>query len=88
MTDGTDNHIVLWNVRDLGLTGSKMNFTCENVGLIANKNVIAGDKSALTPGGMRLGSPALTSRGLLENDFDEVADFLDRAAKLSLKVQE
>lgn len=63
MTDGTDNHIVLWNVREKGLTGSKINFTCENVGLIANKNVIAGDKSALNPGGLRLGSPALTSRG-------------------------
>ncbi len=53
-----------------------------------NKNMIAGDKSAVTPGGIRLGTPALTSRGLNEKDFEQVAVFLDRAIKIALKAQE
>jgi glycine hydroxymethyltransferase len=42
----------------------------------------------MNPGGLRLGTPALTSRGLNENDFDDVADFLTRAANISVRVQE
>lgn len=47
-----------------------------------------GDRSALTPGGVRVGAPALTTRGLNEADFRQVADFLHRAVQIALKVQE
>jgi glycine hydroxymethyltransferase len=48
---------------------------------------IHGDKSALTPGGVRLGSPALTSRGFVEKDFETVGGFLLRALHIALEVQ-
>ena len=50
--------------------------------------VVFGDASAMSPGGVRLGTPALTSRGLKEADFERIAEFLDRAVKMCLIVQE
>jgi len=88
VTGGTDNHLVLWNVRDLGLTGSKMEKLLERCSISVNKNSIYGDKSAAAPGGIRLGTPAMTSRGLVEADFETVAEFLQRAAALASTVQE
>jgi len=49
---------------------------------------VPGDKSALSPGGIRIGSPALTTRGFKEKDFEKVVDFLDRTVKIALKIQE
>ena len=86
-TGGTDNHLVLWNVRELGLTGSKLEKLLERAGVSVNKNAIAGDRSAVAPGGVRLGTPAMTTRGLGEEDFEEVADLLSRAADLALEAQ-
>lgn len=48
----------------------------------------AGDTSALSPGGVRIGSPALTTRGLKEGDFEKVADFLHEAVQLCARIQE
>jgi len=88
VTGGTDNHIVLWDVKSTtGLTGSKVERVLELASITANKNSIPGDTSAINPGGVRLGSPALTSRGLDENDFDTVAEFLHRGCELAVKVQ-
>jgi glycine hydroxymethyltransferase len=53
-----------------------------------NKNSIAGDKSAVTPGGVRLGSSALTSRSFKEEDFVKVAEFLHRTVQIAIDVQE
>ena len=86
-TDGTDNHLVLWDVRPLGLTGSKIEKVCDLVNISLNKNTVHGDRSAQSPGGVRIGTPALTTRGLKEADFKKVAGFLDRAVKISLDVQ-
>jgi glycine hydroxymethyltransferase len=88
VTDGTDNHLLLWNLRPVGLTGSKVEKLCEKAEITVNKNSIVGDKSAASPSGIRLGSPALTSRGLKEEDFKQVAAFLDEAVKISIKAQE
>jgi glycine hydroxymethyltransferase len=49
----------------------------------ANKNTVPGDVKAMVPGGLRMGSPALTSRGFVEGDFDQVAGFVDRAVKIA-----
>ena len=78
---------MLWDLRPLGLTGSKMERLCESVHISLNKNAVRGDKSALTPGGVRIGTPAMTTRGLSEADFDQVADQLHAAAQLALKLQ-
>ena len=66
-TDGTDNHIVLVNLNPLGITGSKIEKVTERVDISLNKNAVFGDKSAISPGGIRLGTAALTTRGLREN---------------------
>ena len=75
---------MLVNVRDHGLTGSKVETLLDHIHITINKNTIIGDKSAMTPGGLRIGTPAITTRGYLEDDTRQVADFLDRAIKLSL----
>lgn len=87
-TGGTENHLLLWDVRPFGLTGNKVEKVLEMVSITTNKNSLQGDVSAINPGGVRLGTPALTSRGLDENDFEMVADFLDRGYKIALKAQD
>ena len=86
-TDGTDNHLILWNLNPIGLTGSKVEKICDLCHITVNKNSVPGDKSAFNPGGIRLGTPALTSRGFVEDDFKKVAQFLDRAIKIGLRIQ-
>jgi glycine hydroxymethyltransferase len=86
-TGGTDNHLMLWDVRTMGLTGSKVEKVLELASITTNKNSIPGDTSAINPGGVRLGTPALTSRGLDEKDFDCVAEFLHRGSQLALQAQ-
>mmetsp|Transcript_9938 Transcript_9938/g.11255 ORF Transcript_9938/g.11255 Transcript_9938/m.11255 type:complete len:464 (-) Transcript_9938:133-1524(-) len=86
-TGGTDNHLILWNLRPLKLTGSKFSACCDAVSITLNKNSIHGDKSAMSPGGVRVGTPALTSRGFKEEHFEKVAEFLHRAVAIALSVQ-
>ncbi|EFC43488.1 hydroxymethyltransferase [Naegleria gruberi] len=87
-TGGTDNHLVLWNLRPQGITGSKMEKLFDAVSITSNKNSIAGDANALSPFGVRLGTPALTTRGFKEVDFEKVAEFLHRGVQIGLKLQE
>ncbi|EMD34755.1 hypothetical protein CERSUDRAFT_97337 [Gelatoporia subvermispora B] len=86
-TQGTDNHLVLWDLRPLGLTGSKLEKLCDLVGITINKNAVSGDASAQVPGGIRLGTSALTSRDMLADDMKVVADFLHRAVQVALVLQ-
>jgi len=87
ITDGTDNHMVLMSCIDKGLTGSKMENACDKVHITLNKNTIIGDKSAVTPGGVRIGTPAVTTRGYLEDDMIEVGRFLDELFQICLGIQ-
>lgn len=87
-TGGTDNHLVLWNVSSLGLTGGKVEAALEKLLIYSNKNSIAGDKSPANPGGVRLGTPAMTTRGMVEADMLILVDYFEKAINLCLKVQE
>lgn len=87
-TDGTDNHILLVDLRPNNISGSKIEKLSELVSISINKNSVPGDKSALSPGGIRLGSASLTSRGFVEDDFKRVGDFLHQVIVLALKIQE
>ncbi|KAL1923155.1 uncharacterized protein VTP21DRAFT_9531 [Calcarisporiella thermophila] len=87
-TQGTDNHLVLWDVRPQKLTGSKVEKICDLASITVNKNSVHGDKSAVTPGGVRLGTAALTSRSFKEKDFEQVAEFLHRAVQIALRIQD
>ena len=85
---GTVNHIVMWDLRPHGLTGSKVEKVLDLMHITTNKNSVVGDKSAVTPGGIRLGTPALTTRGMLEDDMKIIAKFLVQALEISKAVQE
>merc|ERR1711904_537390 len=87
-SDGTDNHLVLWDLRPHGLTGSKVEKVCECVSISLNRNAVHGDQSALSPGGVRIGTPAMTTRGCTTDDFKKIGDFIDRCVKIALKVRE
>lgn len=88
VTNGTDNHIVLVNLKSKGITGSKFEKIAELCNVSVNKNTIATDKSAFNPSGIRLGTPAMTSRGFVEVDFQFVADTLNDICNLVIKIQE
>jgi glycine hydroxymethyltransferase len=87
-TGGTDNHLVLWDLKPQGITGSKFEKVCDAVCITLNKNCVPGDRSAVTPGGVRIGAPALTTRKFVESDFEQIATFLDEALKIALNLQE
>lgn len=79
---------MLINVKARGLTGSKVEKLCDAVHITLNKNTIVGDKSATTPGGVRVGTPAITTRGYLAEDAKQVGRFLDDVITLGVTLQE
>merc|ERR1719198_2283543 len=87
-TNGTENHLMLWDLRPLGLTGSKVERVFEEIHITLNKNAVHGDVSAMAPGGVRIGAPAMTSRGLKEDDSRQIGEFLDKGLKFTLKTQQ
>ncbi|XP_057973520.1 serine hydroxymethyltransferase, mitochondrial-like isoform X2 [Malania oleifera] len=87
VSGGTDNHLVLVNLKSKGIDGSRVEKVLESVHIAANKNTVPGDVSAMVPGGIRMGTPALTSRGFIEEDFAEVVKFFDAAVKLAVKIK-
>ncbi|KAJ6989522.1 serine hydroxymethyltransferase 1 [Populus alba x Populus x berolinensis] len=87
VSGGTENHLVLVNLKNKGIDGSRVEKVLESVHIAANKNTVPGDVSAMVPGGIRMGTPALTSRGFVEEDFAKVADFFDASVKLAVKMK-
>ncbi len=87
VSGGTDSHMVLLDLRPIPLDGARVEAVLENFNIACNKNAVPGDKSALTPGGLRIGTPAMTSRGFGEQDFERVADYIDQAIKLCKEIQ-
>mmetsp|Transcript_6231 Transcript_6231/g.11410 ORF Transcript_6231/g.11410 Transcript_6231/m.11410 type:complete len:459 (-) Transcript_6231:123-1499(-) len=88
VTGGTENHLVLWNLRPQGLTGNKMEKVADLCHITLNKNAVFGDSSALSPGGVRIGMPAMTSRGCKQDDFVKVGEFLHECVEICLEVQQ
>jgi glycine hydroxymethyltransferase len=79
---GTDNHLMLVDLRarNEAFTGADAEKTLETAGIICNKNAIYNDpRPPKITSGLRLGTPALTTRGLKERDMEQVAEFIDRA---------
>ena len=87
VTNGTDNHIVLWDLRPSDISGSKIEKILEKCDISVNKNSVRGDISAVTPGGVRLGTPAMTTRGMKEEHMYFIGDLLHEAVELALRVQ-
>ena len=82
VSGGTDNHLALIDLRDMGeLTGKELEKRLDAVRITANKNKVPGDpRSPFQTSGLRVGSPAVTSRGFTEGDMDKVAEFIVLAA--------
>ena len=75
VSDGTDNHLMLVDLTPFDLTGKAIEKLLDAAHITANKNTIPNDpKSPFVTSGIRLGTPAATSRGLKEEDFDQVAE--------------
>tara|TARA_Y100001970_G_C14191817_1_gene835829 strand:+ start:348 stop:1673 length:1326 start_codon:yes stop_codon:yes gene_type:complete len=86
-TNGTDNHLLLINLRNKNITGSKIEYILEKVNISVNKNTIIGDKNALSPSGIRIGLCALTTRGLKEYDCSELAQLIHRAIEIGISIK-
>lgn len=77
LTGGTDNHLILLDLRNKGITGKELEERLDNVGITVNKNAIPFDTEKKTiTSGIRLGTPALTTRGFKEEDMKKVADLI------------
>merc|ERR1712008_307812 len=87
-TDGTDNHLILWDLRPHGLTGSKLEKITDAVSITLNRNAVHGDASALSPGGVRIGMPAMTTRGCKVEESQQIAAFLDQCVQIAIRLQE
>lgn len=87
VADGTDSHMVLVDLRQHKLDGARLEAVLEAINIACNKNAIPGDKSALTPYGIRIGTPAMTSRGFGEKEFERVAKYIDEAIKICKDTQ-
>lgn len=87
VTGGTDVHIVWVDLRSKKVSGSIAARLLEEISIACNKNTVPGDLSAMNPSGIRLGTPALTTRGLDESNMVEVADFIDQGIKLSILIR-
>jgi glycine hydroxymethyltransferase len=86
VSGGTDNHLLLVDLKPAGIDGARVEAVLERANVALNKNTVPGDKSALIPGGIRVGTPALTSRGLEESHFDQVAEFIHRGVGIAKEI--
>jgi len=80
VSGGTDNHLMLIDLRNKEITGKDAEAVLERVDITVNKNMVPfDDKSPFVTSGIRIGTPAITTRGLEENHMDQIVHFIDRA---------
>ena len=95
VSGGTDNHLMLVDLRNMGITGKELEKRLDEVYITANKNAIPGDpESPFVTSGVRLGTAAVTSRGFTPEDMEEVADLIlmtvkefDKADEIRARVE-
>ena len=97
LTGGTDNHLMLVDLRGMDVSGKELQNRCDEVYITLNKNTVPNDpRSPFVTSGVRIGTPAITSRGLVESDMDEIArcvwlaatDFENKADEIRAYVTE
>lgn len=90
VSNSTENHLLVVNVKDtLGITGKQAQFELEKVNITCNKNTIPNDKeSPFVTSGIRLGTPAMTTRGFKEKEIKEVAKLIDKTLRSKGKTEE
>ncbi len=83
VSGGTDNHLMLVDLRPKGTTGKAVQTACDKARITLNKNMIPFDpEKPFVTSGVRVGTPAVTTRGMKENEMIRIADFIDRAVAL------
>ncbi len=81
VSDGTDNHLMLLNLTDMGVTGKELEERLDMVNITTNKNAIPGDcQKPTVTSGIRVGTPAVTTRGFKEAEMEKIAEFIYLAA--------
>ena len=88
LTNGTDTHLLVLDLRSVGTDGARAERILELVNIATNKNTIPSDKSALVPHGLRLGTPAMTTRGFGPQEFHKVALLIHTAIQIALKISQ
>jgi glycine hydroxymethyltransferase len=79
ISNGTDNHLMLIDLRNKNITGKRAQETLDKASITLNKNAVPfDDKSPFVTSGIRVGVPAITTRGMKENDMTTVVDFVDK----------
>ncbi|MGC8651259.1 MAG: serine hydroxymethyltransferase [Minisyncoccia bacterium] len=78
VTNGTDNHLMILDLRKNGLSGTEAETLLEKAGIIANRNVVVGDMNPFHPSGVRIGVPAVTTRGMKEKEMKQIAELIYR----------
>lgn len=82
VTGGTDNHLLLIDLTNKGLTGAEAELALSRAGITVNKNTVPYDpRPPFDPSGIRLGTPALTTRGMKEQEMEQVAQWIDEAIR-------
>lgn len=83
ITNGTDNHLMLIDtIKSFGLSGKQVEQTLDEIGITLNKNMIADDpRGPMDPSGVRLGTPAITTRGMKEKEMEQIAEWIVEAVK-------
>ncbi|TKY70606.1 Serine hydroxymethyltransferase 3 [Spatholobus suberectus] len=87
VSGGSDNHLVLVDLRPSGIDGARVEKILDMASITLNKNSVPGDKSTLIPGGIRIGAPAMTTRGPGEKEFALIADFIHEGVQISLEAK-
>ncbi len=82
VTGGTDNHLLLVDLNNIGVSGKEAEDALSSIGITVNKNTVPFDpRGPFDPSGIRLGTPAITSRGLKENHMVQIAEWMEQAIK-------
>jgi len=87
VSGGTDTHLILIDLRSKNIDGARVEAVLERVNIAANKNTVPGDISALFPSGLRVGTPAMTTRGFTAKEFEKVTDYIQRAVDISINLK-
>ncbi|SVD81163.1 uncharacterized protein METZ01_LOCUS434017 [marine metagenome] len=83
VSGGTDNHLLLVDMTNKGVTGNQMSKALDAAGIVCNYNLVPGDpRSARRPSGIRLGTPSITSRGFGGDQMIQLADWMDEIAQI------
>ena len=79
VSGGTDNHMMLVDLRNKGVTGKELEQRLDEIGITVNKNVVPFDtEKATITSGIRIGTPAITTRGFKKEDMKEIADIISK----------